>query len=255
MIDTFTKKCNCCKVIKTIENFLSFIDKNGVSQTKNRCEKCRENDRIYYKNNKEKIINRVSIFYYENKNKILEYHKIYYEKNKDLILKNQKEYVEENKVSLNEYRRQWKKNKRKTDPIYKLRNIVSNSIFKMLKLNSGGKYKQSILDYLKYTIDDLKISLENQFEPWMNWDNYGKFNKRSWKDEDKTTWKWNIDHIVPQSSLPFSSMEEENFQKCWELYNLRPYSAKKNNIDGRYRTEDQIKYIKEKKDGTNKWEQ
>jgi uncharacterized Fe-S center protein len=36
---------------------------------------------------------------------------------------------------------------------------------------------------------------------------------------------WNIDHIIPQSSLPYNSMEEENFQKCWALENLRPMEA------------------------------
>lgn len=42
----------------------------------------------------------------------------------------------------------------------------------------------------------------------MSWENYGDY--------------WQIDHIVPQSKLCFSSMEDDNFKKCWALENLRP---------------------------------
>lgn len=42
----------------------------------------------------------------------------------------------------------------------------------------------------------------------MNWDNWGAY--------------WHIDHIYPVSLLPYSSMEEDNFKRCWALDNLRP---------------------------------
>ena len=54
-------------------------------------------------------------------------------------------------------------------------------------------------------------------------------------DGDPSTWKWNIDHITPQSDLLFTEMShdpESNFQKCWALSNIRPLSAKQNIIDG-----------------------
>jgi hypothetical protein len=63
----------------------------------------------------------------------------------------------------------------------------------------------------------------------MSW---GKYNYKNWNDNDPTTWTWQLDHIVPQASLPYTSMKEENFRKCWELTNLRPYSAKQNLLDG-----------------------
>jgi hypothetical protein len=53
-----------------------------------------------------------------------------------------------------------------------------------------------------------------------------------------------IDHIVPQSDLPYSSMNDENFQKCWALENLRPLSAKQNYLDGMTR----IRHNKDNKD-------
>lgn len=47
-----------------------------------------------------------------------------------------------------------------------------------------------------------------------NWDNYGKY--------DSTRKTWQIDHIIPQSKLRFSSFNDENFKKLWALNNLRP---------------------------------
>lgn len=88
------------------------------------------------------------------------------------------------------------------------------------------------MKYLPYTIQDLKQYLEKQFEPWMNWNNWGKYNSKTWNDWDSTTWTWQIDHIVPQSVLIYSSMEDEEFKKCWVLENLRPLSAKQNISDG-----------------------
>lgn len=42
----------------------------------------------------------------------------------------------------------------------------------------------------------------------MSWENHGIY--------------WHIDHIYPQSLLPYESMEDDNFKKCWTLDNLRP---------------------------------
>ena len=66
----------------------------------------------------------------------------------------------------------------------------------------------------------------------MTWNNQGKYNPEIWNDSDQSTWTWQLDHIIPQSDLPYASMEDDNFKKCWSLENLRPYSAKQNLIDG-----------------------
>lgn len=97
---------------------------------------------------------------------------------------------------------------------------------------NGNKSNFSILKYLPYSINELKDHIESQFESWMTWDNWGKYNSNTWNDNDSSTWVWNIDHIIPQAHLLYSSMEDDNFKKCWALDNLRPYSAKKNVING-----------------------
>ena len=66
----------------------------------------------------------------------------------------------------------------------------------------------------------------------MAWSNWGKYDVKTWDDNNFATWTWNIDHIIPQDALPYTSMTDENFKKCWALENLRPLSAKVNIIKG-----------------------
>lgn len=122
----------------------------------------------------------------------------------------------------------WDKNERKTNPIYKLRRNTMHAIVATLRKNGRGeqfeKLSKAIFDHLPYTADELKAHLEAQFEDWMTWDNWGKF------DPNRKTWQ--IDHINPQSKFPFSSFEDDNFKKLWELSNLRPLETVENIAKG-----------------------
>jgi hypothetical protein len=120
----------------------------------------------------------------------------------------------------------------KTDPAYKLRKDISRSIAYVLKSNGSSKQGHSILEYLPYSFEELKTHIESLFEPWMTWENRGIYRSKSWGDSDSTTWVWQLDHIIPQSDLPYTSMTDENFKDCWALSNLRPLSAKQNLLDG-----------------------
>lgn len=113
----------------------------------------------------------------------------------------------------------------------KIRHAVSGSILQAIKRN-GGKKNGSILDNLPYTINELKQHIESLFEPWMSWNNWGKYNPKTWDDNDKSTWTWHLDHIKAHVKFNYDSMEHPDFRKCWDLNNLRPYSAKDNIIDG-----------------------
>jgi hypothetical protein len=125
----------------------------------------------------------------------------------------------------------YEKAKRKSDPLWKIRKNVSSKISRMLATNGQHKHA-SFLKCIPYTLEEMQKHLQDQFEPWMNWNNYGPYRVSIWKDNDVFTWTWSIDHIIPQSDLPYSSMLDENFQKCWALENLRPLSAKQNLKDG-----------------------
>lgn len=119
--------------------------------------------------------------------------------------------------------------KRRANILYKLHHTVRNNITNSLRRNRQNKNGKSIKSFLPYTIKELKIHLETLWEPWMNWQNYGK------ADVNRRTWQ--IDHIIPTSLLPYDSMNHPNFLKCWDLKNLRPLESiqninKRNNLIG-----------------------
>ena len=116
--------------------------------------------------------------------------------------------------------------RKKYDPVFKLRKRISGDVWKMLKTNNSSK-NNSVIKYLPYTMQELKNHIEKQFEPWMTWNNWGPYRK-SWDDNDQSTWTWNIDHIIPHHIFRYTSMEDVSFQECWALSNLRPLSSKLN---------------------------
>ncbi len=126
--------------------------------------------------------------------------------------------------------------KQRSDPWKRLRQSMSIAIGLVIKSQGGSKNRQSTWDNVPYTPKELYVHIESLFEPWMTKDNYGKYDPGIWNDNDPATWKWQLDHIIPQADLPYTTMQEANFQKCWALENLRPLSAKQNNHDGTRRT-------------------
>jgi hypothetical protein len=95
----------------------------------------------------------------------------------------------------------------------------------MIQHHGGYKRKKSIRNYLPYTIEELKAHLESLWEPWMSWENYG-----GRPNDSRQT--WHIDHIIPHSSFPYTSMDDPLFQECWALSNLRPLEKRANMSKG-----------------------
>lgn len=124
-----------------------------------------------------------------------------------------------------------RKIRKQQDIGFKLRLNFSSRVANFLR-KFNQKKSNSILKSLNYDMKTLKNHLEKQFESWMTWKNWGKYDIKTWNNNDNSTWTWQIDHIIPCSDLPYSSIEDENFKKCWSLENLRPYSAKLNVIEG-----------------------
>lgn len=136
------------------------------------------------------------------------------------------------------------------DPSLKLRHNISVSVWTVLKGNNSSKFGKSIKEFLgqNYFIN-LKKHLALLFlrpgNEWMSWKNYSTYDIKTWDDNDNSTWTWNLDHICPQSLLPYQTMEDDNFKLAWDLENLRPYSAKLNISECNRRTEEEILKIKE----------
>lgn len=195
----------------------------------------------YYSNNRNKILKKKKEYYLlpEIKENKKSYNRKYIEINKDKLKEKRiankahsslkyKEYRIKNKQRINKNHNIYAKNRRKLDPVFRLRSLISNEI----NLALNGKKNKSCIQFLPYTIEKLKLHLESLFECWMNWNNHGKYTPSLWKDDDSSTWTWQIDHIIPSSMFKYTSMEDEEFKKCWSLENLRPLLAKQNIIDG-----------------------
>lgn len=224
IFDGTIKKCSCCKEEKPKLKKYWARDSMSKDGTRNICKECSK-EKLYYRRRGYCEINRSKfdeeIFDNTSKNcgvcNIKKQRSRKYWKRdcheKDGIYRICKDCI--NNVL---------REKKKSDPIFKLRYDINASVTKMLKKNGKNKNGSSVLRHLSYTIKELKTHLERQFAPWMNWDNYGSY------DRNKLT--WNIDHIYPQSMLPYDSMDHPNFQKCWALQNLRPLSAIDNMIKG-----------------------
>lgn len=225
--------CCDCKLLKInqINTDIFYDTHNNIIKLCDDCLKVRKENNIMLSDNKylTKICSQCNLeksfdLFMKDRNICLDCRKIYKHNNYILTKKDHND-------KLNVYN----KNRRKTDPAYKLRYSMSIDIVHALKKNNGSKKSCSCLKYLPYTIEELKQHIESLFEPWMNWTNQGKYNPKTWDDNDSSTWTWHLDHIIPQSKLLYSSMEDENFRLCWDLSNLRPYSAKQNILDGNRR--------------------
>jgi hypothetical protein len=241
------KECSLCFLQKELNND-NFYWRNDSKKWRNECKTCvrnkRKTDHInnreiqnksfkqYYINNKLKCANRSKKYQKDNVSKIAKKRHEYYTKNKDNIKIKSNDYRLNNKDKMNSYKRNYHIKRYQEDLIYKLRHDVSSSINKTLNRNNGSKMGKSIMNYIGYTFDDFIKHIESQFEPWMNWGNRGHYITKEWRDNDSSTWVWQIDHIVPHASLRYDSMAHPNFKKCWALENLRPLSAKQNVLEG-----------------------
>lgn len=215
--------CKSCHKLYKIEN-KEKLSKQRLQYRQEHRDELNEKSKEYIQLNEEKVRERRKLHYLNNKERIKTYTRKYYS-----------EHIDHYK----EYNTNYFKNRRNSDPVFKLRGRVSTFIRASLKRNGGTK-DSSIKTRLPYSILELKEHLEKQFEPWMTWENHGKYDAKIWKDDAQSTWTWQIDHIVPQSTFQYTSMEDQAFQDCWALANLRPLSAKRNYLDGVRRTRHEL---------------
>lgn len=200
------KTCIKCEETKDLEHFYFNKSKGKHENSCKKCVKSRAKKR--YKGldqkGKEELLREAR-----------ERGKAYRESGREKEVKDK--WREENKEKVREYKRRYhhskKAKERRRQPDNVLRESVSNLVRYALRQVADGKKTKSTFDALPYSPQDLKEHLESLFEEGMSWENYGE---------------WHIDHIIPQSALPYSSLDDENFQKCWALDNLQPLWASDN---------------------------
>jgi hypothetical protein len=106
---------------------------------------------------------------------------------------------------------EYAKNKRKTDPMFRLSSSIRTYLHKSLKAGNCTK-SQLTESYLGCSIDRFKNYISVWFEDDWSWDNYGKI--------------WEIDHIIPICSIKC----EDDAKIVWHFTNMRAASIAENRL-------------------------
>ena len=193
------KICSVCQCKARMEEFTS---KCGGMCAKCRIDARKESQRLFHKNHPERR---------------KEIQRKYYRKHRELILRKGRIYRSSDSGRAKEKERQRLYRKRVGDPrktsiSLKLHHNISCSIRGALA-KQGIVKEGSILMHLPFSIKDLKVHLETKFEPWMNWNNWGVYSPAVWKDDDPSTWTWNIDTSQFFEMLGFAKSQTIIVQK------------------------------------------
>ena len=112
---------------------------------------------------------------------------------------------------------EYEKERKKTDPTFKLLKTLRSRLSNAIK-NKGGRKCNTTINLTGCDIPFLKGYLEAKFTEGMTWENHGK---------------WHIDHIKPCCS--FNLEDEEEQKKCFHYTNLQPLWATDNLVkSGKY---------------------
>ncbi len=173
------------------------------------CKPCKSNkSKLEYKNNPEPAKARSKNQAPEKKRTT---NRSQYVNNRDKRIQQAKDYVANNRDKYNAYRRQYQKEKLKSDPNYRLARYGRKRRWEALKehgATKAGKYE----DLLGCTVDEFRAHLESQFQPGMTWDNYGSY--------------WHVDEIIPCAAFDLKLVEHQ--KACWHYTNARPLVASEN---------------------------
>lgn len=110
------------------------------------------------------------------------------------------------------YKREYLANKRATDQLFKLKELLRSRLRNALE---GKKKSDRAVNLVGCSPEDLKAHLESTFQEGMNWDNQGD---------------WHIDHILPCVAFDLEDPVEQ--QACFHYKNLQAMWALDNSRKG-----------------------
>jgi hypothetical protein len=150
--------------------------------------------------------------YLANPEKSKETSRKYHLANPEKVKEASRKHYLANPEKVKERTKQYQRNRKKTDPLFKLSHNMRSRTGMFIK-SSGFKKSCKTFDMIGCTPEYLKQHLEKQFVDGMTWDNHGD---------------WHIDHIVPLAS---ATNKEEMIKLC-HYTNLQPLWAIDNIIKG-----------------------
>lgn len=219
------KICKCCEHER---NYLEYAkspkEKDGREYT---CKICKN---LRRENNKEMVNSKQRENYMRNRVNRLKTAKEYNLKHRETRLLKRRLWWQKNQERLNlkqrnkarspevkERQRKYMAKRKTEDPIFALSQTIRSNTRTALKRHLLKKSMKTV-ELLGCSIENLKLSLESQFEPWMNWENHGNYNLK------KKTWE--IDHRIPCDAFDLSKLEHQ--RACFHWSNLKPLDAKEN---------------------------
>lgn len=182
----------------------------------------------YYQRNKEIKKEYDKEYYLNNKESFKERSKNYYLNNKEKQNKKNCDRQKNNREKRNDYLRNYNKNKRVTNPLFKMVNNIRTSIYNSIKRKGYTKNSNTFL-ILCCTYDEFSKYIESKFEDWMTWDNYGLYN-------GELKYGWDLDHIIPISS----ASNEDEIIKLNHYTNFQPLCSKINRDIKKHKLEYEI---------------
>lgn len=212
-----TKVCTKCKIEKDICNFTK--KGNGLASMCKSCKseydkeyRLKNDSRIkeYNKNNAEKISKQRKEYRQKNKEQLKTKRLQSYQENKEIINERKKEYRKKSKEKIKIYNHNYRKKKKQTDPLFRLKHLISNMIRQSFK-RYGYTKNSKTHEILGCSYEEFKHHIESQWEDWMSWDNHGLYN-------GELNYGWDIDHVIPSSS----AKTEKDVYSINHYTNLKP---------------------------------
>jgi len=221
-----SKICKKCGVDKPLVEYYNHnTTKDGKRPSCKECHNINANkwvsenqakNLINKKNWRDKNTDKTKKYYENNKETIINKNKAYNKSNPEVKRKSSKTYRENNKETIKVKNRAYVINKLKTDPLYKLKHNISNSIRNSFKEKNKVKTSKTH-EILGISSVEFKLYIESLWDPWMNWDNYGLYN-------GELNYGWDIDHKIPLSS----AITEEDIIRLNHYTNLKPLCSHTN---------------------------
>ena len=202
-MSSHNKVCTKCKVEKDLAKFHKSkrVRRDGKSRY---CKECKATlDKVSYSINIEKRRLNCRNWYGKNKEHAKEYRKEY-----------GKKYLAA--------RRQYEKERRKSNPIFQLKCLCRARLSKALKSKNFTKFN-STQEMLGCTFQELKAHIEKQFTEGMTWEKVGP--------------EIHIDHVMPLAS----AKTKEQLIGLFHYTNLQPLWAKDNLSKGAKQNETRVK--------------